>query len=1116
MKLKRKLALVLAGVMAISALPVTLSAKTTNTITKTVNAPNYSVLYENKHAVLQGRDANGSISNMGDHIEKWYNGSDLKMVFDDHSTKAGDEFKINLENAEWFFRGGNLGNSGNDAIEPYGFVTDAYIFNRLAAFSNTGADLIDTTTGTGKRVKYQSPAVISGDGDIAAATQAVIDMLPSSATYSAPTAAFDNSDPSSLLLADALISSDNINYNRDYAIVLVKTVDAAAPGDNKYVVAAIDLSPDEDVIFDLGTSLYNTTPKDGFQDSEYDTLASNNIAWGNDITTHDPTRGVTIWDNSASRLRYYRFTEDFRYDLLAGMADLDDLNDYDEIGNPAILYRMEMVYTGTGYVRQALVTLYHAFDSSASQNTAADRDEIILPLIIRTTGEGDYSVSIENHSSSVTTGTVRVGSQASGRTKATAENVIANRGEFTFDLQINELKANSLRNDAILELRAPAGYVWEKPVASMARIAQDTPDGKVRLFTEGGLQWANGKRTGLLSSDFLGESGYGSAVPANGASLTFKHRTNNVDETVLVLTLGSAAIVRSIDTTGSLVITGLNLYLEDDTDTITAGKEINVEVVDGQALLGNSRSYTDQSVLIGKAYDYTISMVRVGDKIPTLVSGRYDGAVSGDRDAEYIVDASHKAAQVHIYENVVDAWWSRRTTTLELPQEVSIMKAKFESLKNFQTPEDITKGGNVGSGVYYNNRKKLNKVTVNNNTLTIAKVAVDTTKKAEFKLTLWLSIDVEFDNEINLTLTGTALRSDDDADAISVTIARAIRPVEIVTEVREIKIGYQYTTVADFDIVETAVGNLQKGRKVFVSITDGITTDDVVIAPGYSVSVDADSKMEINDISTGNTLRVAGSDAGSRLNSGANISFNIKRESSGDTPATISFKNVQVKSRRDVAYSNLSANDERGLKIYAWGSAVAANYYYLYSVNNAGYLVGYDYNNLNTVNGNDLFSTPGISTNYINVATTVETTDGMFTNIVKLPVGSETILINDAEFTIPVAAYVSTASNSTMVPVRFVANALGLDEEAVKWDPANGTVTVDAGSRIVLFQIGNTSCMINGTPSPMLSPDGLPVAAEITNERAFVPFRALGEAFGIKVSWDAATSTAIYNAPTVQ
>ena len=49
--------------------------------------------------------------------------------------------------------------------------------------------------------------------------------------------------------------------------------------------------------------------------------------------------------------------------------------------------------------------------------------------------------------------------------------------------------------------------------------------------------------------------------------------------------------------------------------------------------------------------------------------------------------------------------------------------------------------------------------------------------------------------------------------------------------------------------------------------------------------------------------------------------------------------------------------------------------------------------------------------------------------------------------------------------------------------------------------------VVDGTPIPM----EYGVVAEITDSRMFVPFRALGQALGVPVDWDAETRTAIYN-----
>ena len=129
--------------------------------------------------------------------------------------------------------------------------------------------------------------------------------------------------------------------------------------------------------------------------------------------------------------------------------------------------------------------------------------------------------------------------------------------------------------------------------------------------------------------------------------------------------------------------------------------------------------------------------------------------------------------------------------------------------------------------------------------------------------------------------------------------------------------------------------------------------------------------------------------------------------------------------------------------------------------------------------------------------------------------------VNGEEIAMDAAAYIQTSSNSTMVPVRFVAVALGVDSDNVAnadesskimWDNTNKTVTIayasGNGQKLVQFTAGSAIMTIDGTAITMENG----VVSEIVDGRMYVPFRALGQALGVPVSWDADTRTAIYNA----
>ena len=153
-------------------------------------------------------------------------------------------------------------------------------------------------------------------------------------------------------------------------------------------------------------------------------------------------------------------------------------------------------------------------------------------------------------------------------------------------------------------------------------------------------------------------------------------------------------------------------------------------------------------------------------------------------------------------------------------------------------------------------------------------------------------------------------------------------------------------------------------------------------------------------------------------------------------------------------------------------------------------------------------------------ATTVEentenTTEApVLTASIKVTVGNDKISVDNNEFAMDVAPYIQTASNSTMVPLRFVAIAIAggnVDSadssDIITWDAATKTATITAGTNTVVFTAGSRTYAVNGNTLNISNQ----AVAEIVDGRMFVPFRTIGEALGAQVSWDAATKTAMYN-----
>ena len=90
----------------------------------------------------------------------------------------------------------------------------------------------------------------------------------------------------------------------------------------------------------------------------------------------------------------------------------------------------------------------------------------------------------------------------------------------------------------------------------------------------------------------------------------------------------------------------------------------------------------------------------------------------------------------------------------------------------------------------------------------------------------------------------------------------------------------------------------------------------------------------------------------------------------------------------------------------------------------------------------------------------------------------------------------------TMVPVRGVFENFGFD---VEWDGATKTATLSDDDTVIIMTNGEKSFTLN---DEVVTPD---VPQQIVEGRFMLPLRAVGEAIGAEVHWDAATKTASLN-----
>ena len=125
------------------------------------------------------------------------------------------------------------------------------------------------------------------------------------------------------------------------------------------------------------------------------------------------------------------------------------------------------------------------------------------------------------------------------------------------------------------------------------------------------------------------------------------------------------------------------------------------------------------------------------------------------------------------------------------------------------------------------------------------------------------------------------------------------------------------------------------------------------------------------------------------------------------------------------------------------------------------------------------------------------------TKTVQLTIGSRYAYINGVPETMDVAPIIK--NSRTMLPVRFLANTFGIENDGIVWDDATKTATLKNATTTIVITIGAPSMTVNGESVALDSP------AIIENSRTYLPVRAIANALGVSndnITWDDATKTA--------
>lgn len=506
----------------------------------------------------------------------------------------------------------------------------------------------------------------------------------------------------------------------------------------------------------------------------------------------------------------------------------------------------------------------------------------------------------------------------------------------------------------------------------------------------------------------------------------------------------------------------------------------------------NSKNFGDVELTVsGNGIDSkTVKVAKreaIGFKLETakqakeIVAGR-----SYEKDTVNMNLQDSQTVEVKFSELVAGSLISSRSLDFNLPEGVKIVDAELSEIRNMTSlAKDDFEIINNGKTL----RLKPNGYQVNSN---------GGKNLASFKLKFELSVAPDFAGDVKCTVTGGGQGSDAKVETV---IAKAIAPFKIETKNTKINLGYQDYNTADIVITEAKPGMFLQNKEVVIGLkapfkggnTIGFSQASYEVSGGELEVKDKDFKVE-NDV----------------------IKFKVNRNSTKN-PSTITIKNVKIGTNRSVPFGsyNLTVAGDAVLNNYATtkdknGNVQVSNDDKNYNLSS---LTSTDKKQLANQDRTEYFEIK----DYVNVVT--ET--GTFNETVKVSVGEKTVVVGGQTLDMDVAPYIQASSNSTMVPLRFVAVALGVDSanvanpdqsSKVAWDQNSKTVTIyygaGTGQKIIQFQAGSNVMTVDGTRIPM----EYGVKAEIKEGRMFVPFRALGQALGVSVSWDPETRTAIYNA----
>lgn len=429
--------------------------------------------------------------------------------------------------------------------------------------------------------------------------------------------------------------------------------------------------------------------------------------------------------------------------------------------------------------------------------------------------------------------------------------------------------------------------------------------------------------------------------------------------------------------------------------------------------------------------------VEAQDDPEELISGRYEVTLNNQKTAIESVDDEHQLAKLKIEEEVANSWVSSRKTRIEFPSWVKIVKVEVTDSDNLQSGE----------------KAKIEDIDVGDDNVfefTAAKADNDDTTMIELRF--YVTVEAGREGDITAVVGGNAL-----PEEYEVVLGKAIAPVQVEVTPVDVRTGVKNQALNKIVLTESKAEAIQKGELI-LRLEEGIKWTDVpdieVVEGNLDIDVDA-----------------------TKIGGDGDQDLIIKVKSDSSKASVIEITNAKVDLTRYVA------EGEVDLKVT--GDAVVRN-------------------STSDINNNkrdlDLGGFKEENAAKVVVAKVVTPADqNVGVKEVVFTIGEATFTVDGVEQTMDTAPYIK--DGRTMLPVRYVAQALGVPEDNVVWNPVTRTVTIFKGDRVVLITIGSNELKVNGTPIYM------DTVAEIKDGRTMLPISFIGKALGAQVTWNADART---------